>query len=175
MFKYDENVEGRYGIKLVGDRIIRKEAGFGDRVAFNLIRRIVNHFIAFPSPLVVPVYRFEVLEEHDNMNGNWGTYKYAYEMRRLCMLSREEKTVINRVFRHVTPIKRDNPDPEIQACWKEFPQLVEFMNAVLTEGRYNDLHDGNFLKDENGDYKIIDLEGFMKYPLDGPQNDWVTK
>jgi hypothetical protein len=115
--------------------------------------------------MVVPVFRFEVLEEvNEKRNPRWGVYKYAYEMRRLPMLDKDEKDLITRLIAQYRPVTRDHVDPYIQRGWREYPALVEFMNQVLYDGFYTDLHNGNFLKDEEGNYRIIDLEGFSQYP-----------
>lgn len=177
MLKYDENVESRFGIKLVNDQVVRKEYGFSDKESFNLVQRLCNHFINHPDPMVVPVLRFEVLEDSEKNNQRFGTFKYAYEMKRLFMLSHEEKDIIETCIRSYfnSSLNKDNPDARVQLAWKNNSKLVEFMKTVLEQGRYNDLHSGNFLKDENEDYKIIDLEGFMRYPANGQQNDWIDQ
>lgn len=163
--KYDDNVEARYGIKLVSDRVVRKEAQFSTRESFEWIRNLVLHMLANPNPMVVPVYRFEVMEEtNEEENSRWGVYRYAYEMMRLPMLTKEEKRLITILIGGRRPVNRDDPRPDIQDGWKEYPTLVEFMNRVLADGYYTDLHDNNFLKDEEGNYRIIDLEGFGSYP-----------
>ncbi len=165
MFKYDENIESRYGIKLISDQVVRKEAGFSQRESFNWIKKLVNHLIVNPDPMVVPVYRFEVLQEEDDKNNErWGTFRYAYEMMRLPMLDRAEKSLISTMCSLYHPVTRDNPNPDVQKGWRELPKLMEFMNKVLADGHYTDLHNNNFLKDQEGEYRIIDLEGFRRYP-----------
>ena len=172
MFKYDDNVEQRYGITLVSDLVIRKEANFSQRSNFNWIRKLCLHLIANPDPMVVPIYSFEVLEEKpERENSPWGLYRYAYEMMRLPMLDRDEKNLINKLCGIYHPVTRDNPDPDVQRGWKELPKLVEFMNVVLAQGNYTDLHNNNFLKDQEGNYRIIDLEGFRRYPGVGEPKD----
>lgn len=162
--KYDENVESRYGIKLVDDRTVRKEAEFSTRASFDWIRKLVLHLIANPDPMVVPIYRFEVIEETPETDSrHWGVYKYAYEMMRLPMLMKEEKMLITAMIQKRWS-SNNPPDPIIQSGEREFPELFAFMTRVLNEGNYTDLHDNNFLKDEQGNYRIIDLEGFNKYP-----------
>jgi len=161
MFKYDQNVE-RYGIKLVNDRVIRKEAQFSTYKHFEFLSRLARHLIANPDPTVVPVYKFEVLEEAPE-GKLWGTFRYAYEMMRLPMLSREEKSAINTFFQHRYNMNRSE-DPYLLRDKREFPELAKFMSKVFDDDNYTDLHDGNFLKDEEGNYRIIDLEGFSRYP-----------
>lgn len=170
MFKYDENVEQRYGIKLLSDQVVRKEASFSQRNSLDWIMRLCNHLIANPDPMVVPIYRFEVLEEKPDNGSNWGVYRYAYEMMRLPMLDKEEKELITRAIGHYRPTTRDVPDATLQRGWRELPKLMEFMNKVLADGHYTDLHNGNFLKDQDGEYRIIDLEGFHTYPGLGRAN-----
>ena len=176
MLRYDETVDRLYGITLSSDQVVRKEYSFSDFEGFKLIKRLVNHFIKHPDPMVVPVFKFETLiEKFDVGSTTFGTFSYAYEMKRLFMLDHTEKDIISTCIRKYKPTTRDDPDPRIQRAWRENQNLVEFMNTVLGQGRYNDLHSGNFLKDENEEYKIIDLEGFMKYPADGETNNWITK
>ena len=162
--KYDDNVEQRYGIKLVNDRVVRKEAQFSTRESFEWIRGLVLHLLANPNPMVVPLYRFEVMEETPSKNNShWGTYRYAYEMMRLPMLSREEKSLITAMIQRKYQL--DNySDPVIKDGQRDLPELFAFMKRVLDDGYYTDLHDNNFLKDEEGNYRIIDLEGFGSYP-----------
>jgi hypothetical protein len=115
--------------------------------------------------MVVPVYRFEVLEETDEKDSpTWGTYKYAYEMMRLPYLHKDEKDLISTLIGIYRPVTRDDSNPAVQQGWRELPKLVEFMNKVLGDGHYTDLHNQNFLKDQEGNYRIIDLEGFRRYP-----------
>ncbi len=163
--KYDENIESRYGIKLISDRVVRKEAQLSQRGNFRFVRDLANHLIQNPNPMVVPIYRFEVLEETpEKENIHWGVYKYAYEMMRLPMLDKDEKDTITKLIGIYNPVTRDHPDPVVRSAWHNFPNLVEFMNRVLADGHYTDLHNGNFLKDEVGNYRIIDIEGFRRYP-----------
>lgn len=168
MFSYNENVE-RYGLRLVSDRVIRKEAMMGTKKNFEFFSKLVRHLIANPDPTVVPVYNFEVLEEAYS-GTMWGTFRYAYEMMRLPMLSREEKYAINIFTNHRYNMDRGQ-DPTLLQQKKELPELAKFMTKVFNDGNYTDIHDGNFLKDEEGNYRIIDLEGFYKYPGIGSLED----
>jgi hypothetical protein len=80
------------------------------------------------------------------------------------MLDTEEKDLMAKLIGYYHPVPRDTVDPYFQRAWRENPKLVEFMNKVLADGYYTDLHNQNFLKDEEGNYRIIDLEGFRRYP-----------
>jgi hypothetical protein len=161
MFKYDENVDRLYGIELVNDLTIRKTAQFSSRGNFEWIQKLCNHLIANPHPMIVPIYRFEVLEEiPERGNNQWGVFKYAYEMMRLPKLSREEKHALNTTLSH-----RYRPDhPDLIPVKRDYLAMYKFMQQVCDENNYTDLHDGNFLKDQEGNYRIIDLEGFARFP-----------
>jgi hypothetical protein len=66
--------------------------------------------------------------------------------------------------------------PELIFGWKEYPKLMNFINTVFSQKRYTDIHSGNFMKDEDGEYRIIDLEGFSGgAPLNQPKNDWIIR
>lgn len=161
--KYDENVETRYGITLASDQIVRKEASFSRKESFDWMRTLVLHLISAPNPMVVPVFSFEDLSESPK-RGEY-QYRYAYQMMRLFMLTREEKDFIDVLARKRRGNNlRDTDDPVVLQGKKELPDLFNFMMQVIEQGHYNDIHDGNFLKDDQGNYRIIDLEGFTTYP-----------
>ncbi len=171
--KYNQNIESYYGLTLVGEDRVRKEAAFTTREAYLHTKAVINHFIRIPDPMVVPVYSFEELEAH--LDCQYGTYRYAYTMKRLALLDYDEKRIIDEFHSWSSEVERDHHNEWFRRGWREYPQLMDFMNVVYRQKRYRDLHGGNFLKDENGDYKIIDLEGFSTYPLDQSINDWITR
>lgn len=165
--KYDENVESRWGITLASDQVVRKEYSYSREESFNWIRGLVLHLISNPDPMVVPVYRFEDLRGAPKKDHY--EFRYAYEMMRLFMLTREEKYFIDVLARRKHSNLRDTEDPDVLRGKKEMPELFNFMVDVIEQGHYNDIHDGNFLKDDQGNYRIIDLEGFTTYPGMGPR------
>jgi hypothetical protein len=174
MIKYDESIDEYYHIKLVDDRTVRKEASLGTKESFELLEAIINHFIAHPDPMVVPVYKFEVLERPKA--SNYGVFIYQYDMKRLGMLNEGEKNLIHHMNMHkLYGEKYNNAKMHVEYLSKEHTELYEFMTEVLALNRYTDVHGGNFLKDEDESYKIIDLEGFIRTPLDRKENDWIIR
>lgn len=175
--KFDPNIESRYGIKLVDELTVRKEAQVGSRETYEFVRAVINHFIRKPDPMVVPVYRFEAIEEKDEgVSKRWGTYRYAYEMMRMGMLDRDERTVIDVAHPYYhNGIPVDVKHDILQMGWKSYPKMMKFLNKVFMQGRYTDIHSGNFMKDRDGEYRIIDLEGFGGCPLNQAKNDWITR
>ncbi len=171
--KYDPNIEGRYGIKLVDEHRVRKEANFSTRESFEYIQAVVNHFIKNPDPMVVPVYSFEVLQEPSD---RYGIFIYAYEMMRLGMLDNYERDILESCHAYYhTGIPYDVRNDLLARGWREYPKLMKFMNVVFSQQRYTDIHSGNFMKDQEGEYRIIDLEGFNGPPLSEAKNDWITR
>lgn len=171
---FREDIEEYYGLTLVGDKDkVRKEGCFTTRECYLHTKAVINHFIRCPDPLVVPVYSFEEIEA--TTDNQYGTYRYAYVMKRLGMLDNDERRIIDEFHYWDSEVSVDHHNEWFRTGWREYPSLMNFMNIVHRQKRYRDTHGGNFLKDENGDYKIIDLEGFSTYPLDQSINDWITR
>lgn len=171
--EYESDLERYYGLSLVDPHRVRKENSFTTLECYLHTKAVINHFIRNPDPLVVPIYSFEEIVAH--LDCRYGTYTYAYEMKRLGMLDYEEKRIINEFHEYDSEVLCDNHLEWFQIGFRYYPRLMEFMNTIHRQKRYRDCNDGNFRKDENGDYKIIDLEGFSTYPLDQKINDWIKR
>lgn len=151
---------------------VRKTARSSMKSNFQFMKALCNHLINNPDQMIVPVYSFEVLED-DNRN----QFRYSYDMMAMGMLSREDKDIVNLISCRVdhygqTP---DDPDPNIRSCWDRRPELMCFLDKLVRMNRYFDLHDGNIMIDHEENYKVIDLEGFIRYPLSDRHNDWITR
>lgn len=170
---YDPKLESHYGLSLVNEQRVRKEYSFTTLDCYLHTKAVINHFIRNPDPMVVTVYSFEEIVA--TLDCRYGTYKYAYEMKRLGMLDYDEKRIIDEFHDWDSEVQLDHHNEWFRRGWREYPKLMNYMNDVYRQRRYRDRHSGNFLKDENGDYKIIDLEGFSTYPLDQKINDWITR
>lgn len=170
---FRENLEEYYGLTVIDGNKVRKESCYSTRDCYLHLKAVVNHFIRCPDPMVVPVYSFEELEA--TTDNRYGTYRYAYTMKRLGMLDTEERRIIDEFHSWDSEVDRDNHNEWFRLGWAHYPSLMNFMNVVHRQKRYRDLHGGNFLKDEKNEYKIIDLEGFSTYPLDQAINDWITR
>lgn len=175
MIKYDDNISMHYGIKLLNDTTVLKQAVLGTRECFECIRKLCNHFILYPDPMVVPVYSFEFEELPNSCHPAYGTYKYSYTMKRLGMLSAGEKQLIEWMIYEKRMRLSPNAMRDLKEGMEHFPELSKFMKEVINMNRYSDMHSGNFLIDTDGSYKIIDIEGFIKAPLNCPENFWFTK
>lgn len=177
MIKYDDNVESRYGIKLLDDKTIKKHAQLGTKEQYDIMQAILLHFMEHPDPMVVPVYGYELVQGPPaDAAPTYATHVYTYTMKRLAMLNEEEKNLIHyhsTIYYHGLNYLHTKEQDEYMAAAKLYPELQKFMDKVREMGRYTDIHDNNFLKDEDENYKIIDLEGFIRTPWDRSENDWL--
>lgn len=168
--KYSENYPP--GIKLISDSVVRKYARSYTTVYFNNIKDIVEHFTNKPHDLVVPVCNFQYEEFFNENCGKSNSitdseinhYEYSYDMKRLFILNKDERSIIDRYLSIY--VIRDEREPRVLDIDQNYPELIDFCFKIKKWGAYNDAHNGNFLKDECGDYKLIDLEGF------NPMSSW---
>ena len=96
-------------------------------------------------------------------------------MMRLGMLDESERDIIDISGRYYhAGLNQDTPNIHIKEACSTHPELIKFMNTVFSMDRYHDVHSGNFMKDEAGAYRIIDLEGFTK-PQNSDRDDWIIR
>lgn len=166
-------------IVLVNDKVVRKIANTINHEVIEFVEGLARHFIASSDSMVVPIYNFEYSFKKDAYG--YEAYHYTYEMARLGKLSEIEQSVIDTVGDgHSVGITKPCALGRNAACqkhldeaWEHYPKIMDFLGQVIEQRRYVDLHGGNIMVDENGDYKLIDIEGFMKYPLIGAHNEWI--
>ncbi len=177
MIKYDDNVENRYGIKLLDGKTIKKQAVLGTQETYEIMQSVCFYFMEHPDPMVVPIYSFELIEgPPPGVTATYANHVYTYTMKRLAMLSEEEKSLISfhsTIYYHGENYLLTTQQDEYKEVSAKYPELHKFMDEVRGLGRYTDIHDGNFLKDEDESYKIIDLEGFIRTPWGRSENDWL--
>lgn len=179
MIRYDENLSERYGIKLLDHKTVLKEARLGTKESWECMQAIARHFMLKPDPMVVPIYSFELIEGPKDPNNSFGVnYTYQYTMKRLGMLNDGEKELImdmKEVSIYGAASYGKKSSERLVKTKDEYPELFSFMEVVLSQKRYWDIHSGNFLRDEDESYKIIDLEGFIHTPLNREENNWLTR
>lgn len=172
-----------YGLEYVGDGwTVRKTAHCTGKDTLQFMEGLCKHLIAHPDPMVVPVYSFVSTMVSSSPN----IYEYQYEMMRLGDLTREEAGIIWQVgdawrIADVLSIEdptrqfKDDAPYSVEECWDKHPKLMKFLKQIVVLDRYHDLHGENIMLDNDGDYRIIDLEGFQNSPLSRPSNSWITK
>lgn len=168
MLKYADQLP--FKLELITDSVVKKNGRYSLIESIDQTRQIVKHFIRHPDPMVVPVY-----EWFEGSKDPKGWFTYSYTMKRLCVLSEMERRIIAHcIFLYEKNFSMENTECLLKMGRKVYPTLEPFMEEVISQGRYVDLHNGNFLKDETGAYKIIDVEGFLKFPYDTRDLSWIT-
>jgi hypothetical protein len=177
MIRYNDNFSELYGITLVSDRIVRKTCVASTEDYYLFIKALCRHFMLRPDPMVVPIYDFQTISIEALPGHRYGTYKYSYDMKRLGLLDKDERALINQVAHENSyygrPATCDNP--RLAPYHKTHPRLLGFMEQVCQMKRYHDIHCGNFMKDEQEEIRIIDIEGFIDPPLDRVRHNWITR
>jgi hypothetical protein len=89
---------------------------------------------------------------------------YSYEMPLMANLLESEKDLISLLSEseEYASLKRQYRY-KIYRLKKKHPKLFHFLKRVMSWGVYNDLHSDNVMKDQYGNYKLIDIEGFSFY------------
>lgn len=169
------------GLEYVGDGFtIRKTSHCSGKKAFEFMQALCLHLMAHPDSMIVPVSDFQFLgrnADHD--------FVYSYDMQRLGVISEEEENLIWQVgdgwrSRIADPIHQFISKPlstkeviSLERAWQEYPKLMNFLGEIIKQDRYHDLHGENILLDDDANYRIIDLEGFLNSPLSLPENAWL--
>jgi hypothetical protein len=172
MIKYANRLPPGKGVKLLDDgETIRKIAQCSEDRTLVFMENLVNHFIAFPDPMVVPVYRFEIIKRSRHESS------YSYDMMRLGILSEKERELIDLVgdLHDSRGADACSLDYELYPGRLEYPELFGFLKFITQQQRYWDIHSGNILMDSDGNYRLVDLEGFLRTPLEQSCNDWISR
>jgi len=99
-------------------------------------------------------------------------------MERLGLLSKEERKLIDDCGVAQDYLGIDfwsKSSEEFRFKFKDNPKLALFVQCLSEQGRYWDLHSGNIMMDMDGNYKVVDLEGFLNTPLELPENNWIIR
>jgi hypothetical protein len=157
------------GLQILDGLKVRKTARCSMEHTFRFMDALINHFIRQPDPTVVPVYQFLNLSTASR-------FEYSYDMDLLGMLSDDEKMLVSHygslqdrhgrsAYMHSAMINKE----------REYPHLFSFLKELTIQGRYYDLHGGNIMIDLEGNYRVIDLEGFHYRNLSHQDNNWITR
>lgn len=149
----------QYIIEIDNSRIL-KRAECSSESTFAYMQALCEHLIRTPHPEIVPVLSFHTVSK------GFFHYRYNYTMQKMNHLSNFEKSVIhiwsgiNDVADSVTPKKYTEEEAEsiTKAGLEYCPKLVNLMEDW--QHLYFDIHAGNIMKDDDGEYRLIDLEGF---------------
>lgn len=170
MYEYDYVNRLPYFVKLVNDTTVRKHAQASMIESVLFMEKLCNYLIAHPDPTIVPVYGFEYLGREED-----GNFHYTYDMEKLYHLSRDEKNVIEEIAADWYGAARLPSESHLEWVRRgrcEYSGLVNFLETVIKLNRYTDINRGNIMLDQDGNYRLIDLESFFHSPIDNEKNLW---
>jgi hypothetical protein len=122
-------------------RVIKISSCLGKRL-YNSVVKVINKQIKNKDPDIVRVYNLKLLSSKDK----YFTYKYSMDK-----LFDPTKDELKDICRYSYDLNRDTYSNK---------KLFDFMQRIDKKG-YLDLHDENVMVDKSGNYKLIDLEGFL--------------
>ncbi len=166
-----------WGITLINNNLIRKKAICHTKDVMEYIEYILKYFIKNRDKLVVPIYNYKIFK-HDKI------YSYSYDMMRCGILTKSERNFIDSVgaLLHSNYDSNENFDSKFIFSNKnifekseQHPELTTFLKTVIDQNLYYDYHSGNIMLNEDGQYVLIDLEGFIRYPIKDNKQIWLTK
>ena len=165
MIKYATRLPPGKPVELLDNGNVLKTVTAISDIYMGLIESLLERIINEKPSHVVPVYSYKILDSKH----------YQYEMMRCGILTPSERELINTVGnlhdRHgVLACEQDMYD--LHFYGKQHPKLLDFLKMIVTTDRYWDIHSGNILMNEDREYCLIDLEGFIKAPIE-LHNDWI--
>lgn len=162
MLNYATRLPPGKPVELLANGRVRKTNETSLKKFFNSCQELIINQMLKPEPWIVPVYQFDIIKIYEPLYG-CPSYKYYYDMMRCGLLSLEERTFVNFVGdlwdRHSVLTFKYAKD-ELSEYKEKHPKLFNFLQFVVEETKYADLHSGNVMINEEEEYCLIDLEGF---------------
>jgi hypothetical protein len=171
--KYWKYFGRKQSINYLENTIVEKVAHCQSYNSLEFMEAITSHFIKNPDPHVVPVYSFNIWRR-DKANEN---YIYSYNMMRLKKISYNEKLLIDLVGNYYDKYGAGAclQNVSYYNAQERLPLLFNFLKTITMQDRYYDIHSENIMTDNDGNYRLIDLEGFIKTPLAQDKNNWIKR
>lgn len=170
MIKFSKNLPKGAGLDLVNDFTVRKVSMTSFASSFLFLEVLISKLEKENHPMIVSAKNFQ------NRGYIGGRYEYSYDMKRLGLISKDEKELISAVtnyyWYHHRSLQNIEEDKFIHKLMKQYPNLASFMIALYDWGKYDDIHDENIMMDEDESYKLIDLEGFNLREPNWLYDDW---
>jgi hypothetical protein len=161
-------------------KLVRKTDYFRTYERLQLLQKMCHSLMNHPDLLVVPIVSFQEEERQlCSYSENEYNYYYSYDMLTLHSISKDEELLIDKLADFQSIHRRSPFEAQIEAVTMgqiHFPELTRFIQTVMEQNRYHDLHSQNVMIDNNGQFKLIDIEGFLITPYNGkPNYDWIIE
>lgn len=130
---------------------VRKENSWFSESRVDRTVKFLKYLRKNPHPTIVSILNCRRISNTD----------YSYHMPLMAQLSNSEAELVdlytsgdsNSDYRKAN-LKR------ISFLKKKHPKLFQVIKKIASWKTYNDLHEGNVMRDQYGNYKLIDIEGF---------------
>lgn len=180
MIRYATRLPPSHNVTALDNGLIRKTEWYCRQSQFDFIVALLDHVTKHFEPLIVPVYEYRILESGPK------DFTVSYDMMHCGILEKDERDLVDavgeawdvhhgKVFEKLDAGACGVYQDELWSRCSKLPELTKFLRQVVTEGRYLDLHSGNVMRSQDAEYVLIDLEGFVRTPLDAPFNNWITR
>lgn len=169
MLNYAKRMPPNKPVEILDNGNIRKTIANRNLDWMEFMSALLKHFTKYPEPYVVPIYDYKILSSSS----------YQYDMMRCGLLTDDERALISIVGdlhdRYKIAACQVTHDLDLLEYKKKCPKLFQFLQMIVEQDRYWDIHSGNILLNEDGEYCLIDLEGYIKLPLLKAVNNWITR
>ena len=180
MIRFATRLPPSHNVTALDNGLIRKTEWYARQSQFEFIVALLEHVTKHPEPLIVPVYEYRILESGPR------DFTVSYDMMHCGILEKEERDFVDsvgeawdlfheKVFEKLDAGACGPYQDELRSGCQKLPELAKFLRQVVDEGRYMDLHSGNVMRNQYADYVLIDLEGFVRTPLNAPYNNWIAR
>lgn len=166
MLNYATRLPPGKPVTLLSNGMIRKTVHVSSYEEVEAMSLLISYFKKNSDPKVVTHLNFKII-------GDYNEYAYRYDMVRCGLLPPKERLFVDMVGDiHDSYGRETFQHSSIRYEKEKFPKLYDFLEQVVYENRYWDLHSGNVMLNEDWDYVLIDLEGFIRHPLLHHDNNW---
>lgn len=150
--QYPTKLPGWKGISfLPNNKGVRKEASWFDFAKVNRIFEFLTYLKNNRHPTIVSILDCRRISNEE----------YSYDMPLMAELSRSEALLVE-----LYSVGMDHDGyrnfhrNKVSRLGKKHPKLIQVLKKINSWDRYADLHEGNIMRDQYGNYKLLDIEGF---------------
>lgn len=147
---------------------VQKTDSWGDERRVSRTVSFLNYLKNNPHPTIVPILDYRVISYRE----------YSYDMPLMAELSDSESELVG-LFTEASEgsVYRAKNRHKIYRLGKKHPKLYQVIKKLNSWKTYIDLHEGNVMKDQYGNIKLIDIEGFgfSRYSFEDIVNDITAR
>lgn len=150
--QYPTELPNWKGVSFTKDKKkVRKENSWFDDSRVDRTVRFLKYLRKNPHPTIVTILNYRRISPND----------YSYFMPLMAELSNSESELVDLYTsgEHNSDYRRANRK-RISYLKTKHPKLFQVIQKIESWRTYLDLHEGNLMRDQYGNYRVIDIEGF---------------